>query len=306
VVLSVIAAIFEGFGLSFIMPIIEVAQSNASAEEADGLLTVFLTVYETLGIPFTLGYLVAGVAAVMIVRYTVSFLVSWFRAAIETKYVRHLQEEAFDNALEARVGYFDKEGSDDILNAIVTQAEYAGRVIRYTLHTIEQGLLASIYFIIALYISPLLTLITAVFLGSVTLFFRYVLETGYSLGDQVADAKEEIQSNAQAGTQGIRDVKLFGMIDELRSGFVEGIEKFERYRIKLQRNESGISNAYQLATAVSVFVLIYLALTFASMRIGELGIFLFAMFQLGPKVSALNKHAYRVEGELPHLVRTQK
>ncbi|ELZ01816.1 ABC transporter ATP-binding protein [Natrialba asiatica] len=306
ITLSVVAAILEGFGLSFIMPIIEIAQSNASAEESGSLLGIFLSIYETVGVPFTLGYLVVGVALVMTVRFTTSFLVGWFRAAIETRYVRFLQEEAFNHALDAEVAYFDEEGSDDILNAIVTQAEYAGRVIRYTLQAIEQGLLAFMYFLLAFLLSPVLTVLTGAFLGFTTLFFRNILDTGYSLGDEVAEAKEEIQSNAQAGTQGVREVKVFGLIDELRAEFATAVDKFERNRIKLLRNESAITNFYQLTTAVTVFVLIYLALAFSSMSIGELGIFLFAMFRLGPKVSNLNKHVYRVEGELPHLVRTQE
>ncbi|MFP8953874.1 ABC transporter ATP-binding protein [Natrialbaceae archaeon A-arb3/5] len=306
ILLSVIAALLEGIGLSFIMPIIEVAQADEPAAEADGLLLAFFTAYDTLGVPFTLGYLVAGVAVIMTVRFTTSFLVGWFKAAIETRYVRHLQEEAFNHALDAEISYFDEEGSDDILNAIVTQAEYAGRVIRYALNCLEQGLLAAMYLLIALIISPLLTILTAVFLGGTTIFFRYVLDTGYSLGDEVAEAKEGIQSRAQAGTQGVREVKLFGLVDELRSGFNESVDRFERNRIKLKRNSAAITNFYQLTTAVTVFVLIYLGLTFSSMSIAELGVFLFAMFQLGPKVSNLNKYFYNVEGELPHLVRTQE
>ncbi|RQH00508.1 ABC transporter ATP-binding protein [Natrarchaeobius oligotrophus] len=306
IVLSVVAALLEGVGLSFIMPIVDVAQADTPPDDADGLLGMFLLAYQTLGIPFTLGYLVAGVAGVMTVRYTTSFLVGWFRAAIETKYVRHLQEESFDRALEAEISYFDQEGSDDILNAIVTQAEYAGKVIKYALRSVEQGLLALMYLTIALILSPVLTLLTAVFLGGMTLLFRNVLATGYSLGDEVADAKEGIQSRAQAGTQGIRDVKLFGMIDELRSGFSESAAKFETNRIKVERNDAAITNYYQLMTAVAVFVLIYLALTFSGMNLGQLGVFLFAMFQLGPKISNLNKYVYRVESELPHLVRTQE
>ena len=306
ITLAVFAALLEGVGLTFIEPIIEVSQSDTPREEASGLLEGFLIVYDTLGIPFSLGYLVVGVTVVMAVRYTMSFLVGWFRAAIETRYVRHLQEEAFTNALDAQVAYFDEEGSDDILNAIVTQAEYAGRVIRYMLHTIEQAMLALMYFAIALYLAPLLTIIAAGFLGFATVLYRRILDTGYSLGDRVADAKEGIQSHAQAGMQGIRDVKLFGMVDELRSGFVSSVEQFERSQIKLLRNDSAIKNFYQLTTAVAVFGLIYLALSFSEMSVAQLGVFLFAMFQLGPKVSAVNKNFYRFEGELPHLVRTQK
>lgn len=305
VLLSVVAAILEGFGLSFILPIIELAQGEADPETADGVLAVFVGVYAVLGVPFTMGFLVAGVIAVMTVRYVTSFLVAWFRAAIETRYVRHLQEEAFDNALDARIAYFDDEGSDEILNAIVTQAEYAGRVIRYSIEAIEQGLLAAMYIAIAVFIAPVLTVIIGVVFGGLTVLFRTVLTSGYAVGDHVADAKEEIQENAQAGTQGVRDVKLFGMTGELRHRFSNAASKFETYNIKLRRNESAITNFYQLSTAITIFVLIYIALVFADLTLGALGVFLFAMFRLGPKVSALNQKIYRIEGELPHLVRTQ-
>lgn len=307
VALSVLAAVLEGFGLSFILPIIELAQSNSvRAEDTDGLLRFFVLAYDAIGVPFTISYLVAGVAGIMTIRFTSSFLVAWLRGAIETQYVRYLQEEAFDNALNAKIGYFDKEGSDNILNAIVTQAEYAGRVIRFGLQSVEQGLLSLMYVGIAMYLAPVLTVVTALFLGVATFLFRNVLEGGYSLGDEVAAAKEGIQTNAQAGTQGIRDVKLFGLADELRSEFSSSVARFERSRIRLIRNQSAITNFYQLTTAVTVFVLIYVALTFSSLALGALGVFLFATFRLGPKVSNLNKLVYRVEGELPHLVRTQQ
>lgn len=304
-VLSVVAALLEGLGLSFIMPIVEVAQAPTSINNAEGLLRLFSGLYSVLGVPFTLKYLVAGVAVIMTIRFTASFLVGWLRAAIETKYVRYLQQNAFDHALDAKIAYFDEQGSDDILNTIVTQAEYAGTVIRYALRSVEQGLLAGMYIALALFISPLLTVIAAVFLGGITVLFRGVLDTGYSLGDRVAEAKSEIQSRAQAGTQGIREVKLFEMVDELRSGFTESVNRFEQHRIKLQRNGEAITNFYQLMTAVSVFGLIYLGLAFSAMELSELSVFLFAMFRLGPKISNFNKYLYRVEGELPHLVRTQ-
>ncbi|MFC6835094.1 ABC transporter ATP-binding protein [Halomarina ordinaria] len=303
---SVVAALLEGIGISFLLPIVEIAQGQAQPEQADGMLGAFAQVYTLLGIPFTLGYLVAGVLLIMTVRFTASFLVGWLRAAVETYYVRHLQVNAFERALDARIGYFDQEGSDDILNAIVTQSEYAGRVIKYSIQAIEQGLLSLMYISIALYLAPILTLVTAAFLGVLTFVFRSVLEPGYSLGDLVADANERLQASAQAGTQGIREVKLFGMTGELFGKFTEAVDQFANSQIKLRRNQAAIKNFYQLATAVSVFMLIYLAITFASLSLGALGVFLFAMFRLGPKISALQNHIYRVEGELPHLVRTQE
>ncbi|OYR78618.1 ABC transporter ATP-binding protein [Halorubrum ezzemoulense] len=304
VVLGVVAAVLEGVGLSFILPIVELVQLQDPAAEADGLLAVFVTVYQTLGIPFTLGYVVVGVSAVMVARYTTSFSVAWFREALRTYYIRDLQTRAFRNALNARVEYFDKEGSDDILNAIVTQTNYAGRVIDQGIKFTQQLFLAAVYFVVALVIAPVLTVITGVVLGGFSVFFRRVLDSGYDVGEKVAEANEMRQEAAQAGTQGIRDVRIFGLAEELFEDFTEAIEQFTKSRIILRRNEAAINNFYNLVVAVSVFVLIYLALTFASLSIGELGVFLFAMFRLGPKASQVNTLYYRVENNLPHLVRT--
>ncbi|GAB7010787.1 ABC transporter ATP-binding protein [Halorubrum trueperi] len=304
VLLGILAAVLEGVGLGFILPIVELVQMDDPASQAEGLLGMFVVAYQTAGIPFTLGYVVLGVSLVMIARYTTSFAVAWLREAVRTYYIRDLQDRAFRNALNAKVSYFDEEGSDDILNAIVTQTTYAGRVIQRVIQFLQQGFLAAVYFVVALMIAPVLTIATGVILGGFTVFFRRVIESGYDVGDRVAEANEERQEAVQAGTQGIRDVRIFGVADELYNDFRDAIEKFTKERITLRRNEAAINNFYNLVVAVSVFVLIYFALTFADLSLGSLGVFLFAMFRLGPRASNVNRLFYQVENDLPHLVRT--
>ncbi|MHC3437913.1 ABC transporter ATP-binding protein [Natrialbaceae archaeon A-gly3] len=304
---GVFAALLEGVGLGFIMPIVEIVQSPGDpAAEADGVLELFVMVYDFLGIPFTLGLVVTGVSVILAVRWTLTFFVRWMREALVIDYTREIQKQAFDNALDARIEYFDREGSDDILNAIVTQAEYAGRTIKYVVDLIEQSFLALMYLLVALVLAPYLTLFAIVFLGGFSVLFRYVLEPGYELGNQVAEANERLQEAAQAGTQGIRDTKLFGLKSELYEDFLDSVNNFASSSIRLRRNELGISSFYNLLTAVSVFLLIYLAISFAEMSLGALGVFLFAMFRLGPKASNVNRLVYKVENNLPHLVRTQQ
>jgi len=302
--LGIIAAVLEGVGLSFILPIVELVQLQDPAAQADGVLAVFVTAYQSVGIPFTLGYVVLGVSAVMVARYTTSFAVAWFREALRTYYIRDLQTRAFRNALNARVEYFDQEGSDDILNAIVTQTNYAGRVIQQSIKFSEQLFLAGVYFVVALIIAPVLTIVTGIVLGGFSVLFRRLLDSGYEVGNEVAEANEMRQEAVQAGTQGIRDVRIFGLAEELFQDFTVAIEQFTKSRIVLRRNEAAINNFYNLIVAVSVFVLIYLALAFANLSVGELGVFLFAMFRLGPKASQVNTLYYKVENNLPHLVRT--
>jgi len=306
IALSLVAASLEAVGLSFILPILELAQGEVDPDEASGVLGMFVTVYQIAGVPFTLGYLVGGVALVMTVRFTSSFLVAWLRSALSTLYTKEIRVDAYDKALDARVAYFDQEGSDEILNAIITESKYSGKVIKDLVRLVEQGLLAAMYFGIALYLAPWLTLATAVVLGGVVVLFKFGLESGSSVGGRLAEANEEVQSCAQAGTQGIRDVKAFSMRGELFKRFNSAIDTYARSSIKIARNKAIIKNFYQLVIAVTVFVLIYVALVFTSLSLGALGVFLFAIFQLGPKVSTLSNIVYSLDSRLPHLIRTQR
>jgi len=296
----------EGVGLGFIHPIIEVAQADGSVDGGGPVLETFLAIYEFFGIPFELGYLLVGVTAVMTVRYTLSFLVAWLKAWLATQYETELRTRAFDGALNARVGYFDAEGSDDILNAIITETRFSGQVIEKGVMTMERLFLVGMYLAIMLYITPLMTGLAVGILGTITVVLRVGIEPAVTVGTRVAEANERVQTAVQAGTQGIRDVKLFRMADELFGNFRSAIDQYAEAEVAISRNEAAITNFYQLAAAVTIFVLIYVGFVFSGLELGELGIFLIAMFQLAPRVSTLNSQLYSLEGALSHLVRTQE
>ncbi|WP_371727382.1 ABC transporter transmembrane domain-containing protein [Haloarcula sp. CBA1122] len=159
ILLSLMAGVMEGIGISFLLPIIKQARGNTDPGRT---VEIFITVYETLGIPFNLETIIVGIAVVMIVRYTASFFVAWSRAILQTTYVRYLQTQAYEGALNARVQYFDKKGSDEILNSIVTESKEGANAINQMVRIVEQSFLILVYFVIALLLAPNLTLATAV------------------------------------------------------------------------------------------------------------------------------------------------
>ncbi|WP_058994863.1 ABC transporter ATP-binding protein [Haloarcula sp. CBA1127] len=303
--MSLVAAVLEGIGLSFILPIIEVTRGQTSSSDQSQFVEAFVTLYDVLGIPFSLEYIIVGVITVMGVRYGSSFVVDWLKAYLRTDYVRHLQTTAFNRALDTEIAYFDEKGSDDILNTIVTQAEYAGQMIQWLVEILKQAFMSLIYVAIVVYLAPKFLIVAAVFLGGLFYFARKMVESGYSVGDRVADANHEIQTVVQAGTQGIRDVKLFALSDELMDDFLESVQKYTDSTIQLYRNRSAIDHFYQFTIAVTIFASLYAFLEYSTLSFGGLGLLLFAVFRLAPRVSTINNQFYQIEGHLPHLIRTQ-
>ncbi len=304
--LGTVVAFLEGIGLSFIYPIIEVAQSDDPSQASGPVMEAFVGTYEFFGVPFALGYLIIGVGVVMTVRYTLSFVVKWLGAMLAKRYEKHLRTLAFDGALDAEVGYYDDAGTDDILNAIITETRYSGRTIEKGVSMSETLFLVLMYVAVMLYISPMMTTFAIILLGGITVVLRVVIEPAVTIGSQVATANEHVQQTVQAGTQGIRDVKLFGLRQEVFSNFSDWIKQYASSEVNLARNEAAIKNFYELSAAITIFVLIYIGFTFTGLSLGELGIFLIAMFQLAPKVSDLNSKVYKVESYISHLVRTHE
>lgn len=158
VALGVAVAVLEGVGLGFILPIIQVTQG--SAEASGGLVGLFARVYEFLGIPFTLQYIILGVGSILAVRYTSAFVIDWLTAKLRMDYMRSLRTETFQNALDARIAYFDTKGSDEMLNVIITQTQYAGNTIRRVRRVLELSLISLAYVLIAFALAPSLMLVT--------------------------------------------------------------------------------------------------------------------------------------------------
>jgi subfamily B ATP-binding cassette protein MsbA len=300
-----VVAFLEGIGLSFIYPIMEVAQDGEPPNNPDMIMEIFLTFYEVLDIPFSLLFLIIGISLVMTFRFTMSFAVAWLKAILQKQYERELRTRAFDAALDARINYFDEEGSDDILNAIITETRYSAKVIKNAVTSMETVFLVSVYLAIMFFIAPLMTGFALLLLGGITYLLRYVLEPAYTVGRKVANANEQVQQAVQAGTQGIRDVKLFTLGDEVFENFDRALRRYTHSEVHLRRNEAALLNFYDLAAALSLFALIYVGFTYSGLSLGALGIFLFAMFRLSPLMSRLNSQFYKLEGNLSHLVRTQ-
>jgi subfamily B ATP-binding cassette protein MsbA len=307
VVFGGVTALFEAVGLTFLLPIVTIVEGGrAAAGSAGGAVGVFLAVYRALGVPFTLGTVLLGVAAVMAVRYTATFMLTWYSTRLHLEYERHLKDRAFAGAVAADVGYYDSEGSDDVLNAVITQTRFAGKLLDRLVRFLQQSLLAGMYLLVCLLLAPVLTVLAAVALAGITYLVRGVLEPGYTVGERVADANRRIQAVAQAGTQGIEDVQLFGMGPEVIDRFRTQLERYVEANVALQKNKSAIRNFYKLNVIVVLLAVIYAAAELFALSFAPLTLFLLVMVRLAFRVSRLNTKFYNVEGELPHLVRTHR
>lgn len=303
VVLSLGTALLEGIGVGFILPIVEVAQSSGSLSEADGILRFFVRAYSVLGVPFTLETLIVGIAGVMTVRFGLSFLTAWLRAILGLGYQRRLRQRLYESLLYGPVEYIDRSGSDDLLNSIITETVMAASAVTSMVRIVNILLRGLIYLGIAAYLSPRLTAVAVVTLGLSTGLVRYVIEPAYGVGEEVASVNDTVQTIAQAGIQGIHDVRLFNRESRFADRMRSALDRKVSVGARMKRNEAALGNVNQLLNALVVFGLVYAAFRFTPLSLAEISVFLFAVFRLSPVINQINTAVYTLDGQLPHLIR---
>jgi subfamily B ATP-binding cassette protein MsbA len=304
VVGSVLTALLEGIGLGFLLPVLEIAAGGDVANSSDQRVAAFASVYAAVGVEMTLATVVGGVALVLTLRHALGFVVQWSRDRLQILYVRHLRSELFAALLDAEMSYFDETGSDELLNAVITRIERGAKGIKNMVVALQQVLLAVVYLGVAVVVSPLLAAVALALLGLVAVFVRYVIEPAYGVGSRVADADQRVQSVLGAVLHGTSEVKLFGAASDLSAEFEDALAGQADASVRLRRNEAAVQHLYRALTVLAVLVVLYVALAYVGLGLGALGVFLLAVFRLAPTLSDLTHRVYRLDGQLPHLVRT--
>ncbi|MFB6284667.1 MAG: ABC transporter ATP-binding protein [Halobacteria archaeon] len=269
------------------------------------MISYFVDTYSYLGIPFNLKFIIIGVSIVMTLRYSSSLVASWLSSKLKAEYVGYLQKNAYRQSLTARIGYFDDVGSDKALNTIITETKLSGQTIQKLIETFTITSMSLLYLGIALFLSPGLTVAAIVIIGGSVLGTRNLLQSGHSLGEKLSAANEKIQISAQEGAQGIHDVKRFRLEEEFISDFTEGVDSYVENTVKKQKNSAAMTNLNQLVAVISLFLVIYVGIKYTPLSLAGLGVFLFAMIRLGPRMGNLSKTFYTLESSIPHLVKTQ-
>ena len=305
ILLSSAVAILEGFGLSFIQPIFE--SVNSPGQAAEGAITEIIgQIYSIIGIPLNFETLIIGVSSIMFLRYSTTFVVSWLRSILAENYESELKNKTFNAALQSKIEIFDEKGPDEILNHVITETGYSSKLITVSIAVMERLFLVLAYLIVMIIISPQLSFLSIILLGGFTILLRKIIEPAVSSGERIAEANEKVQQSAQAGTKGIREVKLLGKLEDVFSSFNKSVEDLKENEIKISRNEAAIYNIYRMTAAITIFIMIYAGIKQSNLGFGQLGIFLLALYRLSGAISSLNSRIYRLEGYFAHFVRTQE
>jgi len=290
VAFAVIFALFEGIGISLLLPVLQYAEGGdtAIAGSSGAIWTALAHFMEFFGLPVTLLVLLTMAFIPILLRQVVFYFNAWYSAVVAGRIGIRMRMHALDVLLNADPEFFARHSVGHLVGVVVAQTGVAGLAILAVIKQLSIALLMSLYVLILLAISVPLTLVTLAFALLISVIVKKNIRKIRDFGIESAAISQEMMGKVVERLGLMRLIKLrdqeHAEFDRIR-GFSETMRAIT---VKQARLGARIEVTADPLLMLSVFVTLYIGIAVLGMTLAQLGLVLFVLSRLNAKVKEFN------------------
>ncbi|MBF4510692.1 MAG: ATP-binding cassette domain-containing protein [Aeromicrobium sp.] len=288
VALTGMYAIFEGFGISLLLPVLEYAESGGAAVPSGGVWPYVTALAGALGLPVTLATLLLLSFVPILLRQGAFFLNTWYTAAIQNHAVERLTARVFGAIVEADLSFIDSEDQGMLLSLVTGQSSRCGVVLNQMLRLLAAAAISLTYVLILAVLSWRLAIVSAVAMLLISVPMKRILQRSRRLGTSLTDATVRTVAAVRERLAAVRLVKLRNREAE-ETAHVRALAAEQREAgTKIALAGALVEVIVDPALMLAVFIIVFTGIEVFSMSLAGLGLFLFVLLRLNGKVKELN------------------
>ena len=308
VAFAVVFAIFEGIGISLLLPVLQFAEGGETAIiDSSGPIWVALARFmEVFGLPVTLPVLLAMAFIPILMRQVVFYFNTWYSAVVSSRIAIRMRMQTLDAVLDADSEFFARQSVGQLVGVVIGQTGAAGQAILAVIRQLSIALLMLLYVAILLAISVPLTVITLVFAIFVSVIVKSNIRKIRDFGIESATISQELMGKIVERLGMMRLIKLRDQ-KHAESGRIRDFSETMRViGVKQARLGAMIEVTADPLLMLSVFVTLYIGIGVLGMTLAQLGLVLFVLSRLNAKVKEFNAGMQAISTNMAGLLLVQE
>lgn len=251
-ILTILASITELLGITLLLPLIEMVDSDI-AGETSGITEILRTILGIFGINDSMIGVLLFIAAVFFLKGIIKFCEAGYQSVLAATLQREIKGKMFKYYSKMDYMYYTSQNTGHFVNMIVSQINKLIKAFNNFKLFLSQIIVIVSYLTIAFIISWEFATMAAVggviILGLFTSLNKYMKKLSRYQSAELSTLNKIIVQTLQS----YKYISATAQFDHLRKGVIESIFRLTKYA----RN-SGLANAFTVAIRepVSVFVLI--------------------------------------------------
>ncbi|MEI7813721.1 MAG: ABC transporter ATP-binding protein [Coriobacteriia bacterium] len=297
---AVAFAVFEGVGLSLLLPILQYAEGAPYGAPGGGGQTSILassglfwkTVNSTLSflhLPITLPVLLALAFIPILLRQVVYYFNTWYSAVVSGRIGLRMRVQTLDTVLNADPEFFTRHAVGDLVGVVIGQTTAAGTAILSVIKQLSIVLLIAVYIAILFAMSVPLTLTAVIFAGLVSVVIKANLTKIRDFGLVAAKINQEMMGKIVERFGMMTLIKIRDQADVESKNIEDFSETMRDIGVKQARLGANIEVTADPVLMLSVFVTLYIGIAVLGVTLAQLGLLLFILNRLNAKVKEFNQ-----------------
>lgn len=287
---AVIFAVFEGMGISFLLPVLQYAEDGSSVinESSGGIWSILKTSFTIFHLPVNLFTLLLLAFTPIIIRQVIFYLKTWYSAVVSGRVTIRARLRAVRVIYNADVEFFLTHSIGQLTNVVVGLSSAGGTALLSIINYFSILLLLVLYVLISLMISVPLTLLAVFFAVIVLVLVKSNITAIGKYSNTVAKRSQVMMGKIVERMNLIALVKLRNRKEQE----IEYIDNFSQEMYKIGVKQAKLGATVEVTSdpllMLSVFVTLFFGISVLGMTLAQLGLLMFILTRMNAKVKELN------------------
>lgn len=301
-----LGTVFEGIGLTILLPVFQLIQSGETAAdlaEKSRWWGYLVDAYSFFGITVTVPVLLITSFVAILFRQLLIYIRLIYSSYIKFTVIRRIVDRAFRAFLRAGLGYGEKEGMGRIVNDLTTETGSAVEGAITSITMVSMLMLAAVYIGILFALSIEMTFAAILVMGVASAPVIYFVKRGKEVGQLLVSANSALLNFLSERLKSARLVRLSGMEEAEYANMREHTS--EQYKQVMEGNilRARATVMIEPVTVAAGFAFLYFGVRNFGLSLEQIGLFLVIVIRLIPVVKELANVRYSIGNQMGSIQR---
>ncbi|MBI2025582.1 ABC transporter ATP-binding protein [Candidatus Kaiserbacteria bacterium] len=258
-VFGFLSAILEGIGINAVIPLISFFTGGANTS-TDFISQTIQALFAFLHIPFSFRYLLGFILALFIARSVAVIAFGYIRGWIVADFLGKETEDLLGRMMRASWPYMLSQKLGTMHNNLVRDIQCTSNLLSVATQAIQSWSGFLMYLLVAVNISPVMTLYAVGGGGALLFVVRPLLERMRRLGDTVSLTEKQFSQFLSEHIIGMKSVKASGAVEPALAEGASQIRRLRALSIRQTLTRALSTSFFQpasLALVIALFLLTY-------------------------------------------------
>jgi len=283
--ISIVAAIFEGFGMAMFLPLmeyIEKGQEVSTLTQGSNLWKRLVAVFDYFGLDVTLLGLIVVILILIFLRIILIYVRRLYSVWLSQDTLHRIRMKVFSTYLYSNYGYYSSGSTGHKINLIDIEAPRTVGAFTSLFEMVSNVLVICGFVILLLWVSIPMTAFAASFLLIAGLIVTYYIRHTRNLGRLMTISNEKLAFLLIERLTAFRLLKLTGTTDREINNIDAASRKVRNYNYWSQKINARVDLLLEPMVVTGSLSILYFSVKYFEMSLSLLGLFILILIRLMP------------------------